>query len=267
MATVSEDGSAAKTYEVTVSEACDHSNTEIRNASDATCTNDGYTGDIYCTDCGAQTATGSVIPATGHRHTEIRDAVAAGCETTGYTGNTWCTDCNTMIGTGNTLNAKGHKWDAGVITKEPTAEYDGEKTFTCGTCGTTRSEAVKYQATLKAPTVSLTLSKTSAGKITMTGKVNDYANLDDYYEITAHGLVYIQSSKIGTRTLTVNTSGRTKVTCTSYKADGSFSYSFKPTSKTTAYTYRAYITYRNSVTGQVVTVYSPVMRSNYNGIG
>ena len=265
--TVSEDGSAAKTYEITVSNPCDHSRTEIREASDATCTNDGYTGDIYCTDCGIQTGTGSVIPATGHRHTEIRDAVAAGCETTGYTGNTWCTDCNTMIGTGNTLNAKGHKWDAGVITKEPTAEYDGEKTFTCSTCHITKTESVKYQAALKAPTVSLTLSKTSNGKITMTGKVNDYANLDDYYEITAHGLVYIQSSKIGTRTLTVNTSGRTKVTCTSYKADGSFSYSFKPTSKTTAYTYRAYITYRNSVTGQVVTVYSPVMRSNYNGIG
>lgn len=38
---------------------CDHKNTEIRNAKDATCTKDGYTGDTYCKDCGKK---------IGHRH-------------------------------------------------------------------------------------------------------------------------------------------------------------------------------------------------------
>ena len=96
--------------------------------------------------------------------------------------------------------------------------------------------------------------------------MDDYANLDDYCEITAHGLVYIQTSRIGTRTLTVNTSGRTKVNFTTYKDDGSFSYSFKPTNKSTVYTYRAFITYLDPNTGKSVTVYSPIMRSSYNGI-
>ncbi len=42
---------------------------EIRNVKEATCCEDGYTGDTYCKDCDAKIASGSVIPATGH-HTD-----------------------------------------------------------------------------------------------------------------------------------------------------------------------------------------------------
>ncbi|MBQ3357089.1 MAG: S8 family serine peptidase [Oscillospiraceae bacterium] len=45
---------------------CQHENTEIRDAVDATCTEDGYTGDTYCLDCGEKIAEGEVIPAAGH---------------------------------------------------------------------------------------------------------------------------------------------------------------------------------------------------------
>ena len=265
--TVSEDGSASKTYEITVGDICRHANQELQNAAAATCTADGYSGDTVCTDCGQTIATGQVIPATGHLHTEVRDANVATCEQTGYTGDTWCTDCGMKIATGSTIAALGHKWNAGVITKEPTENEDGIKTYTCTRCGTTKTEAVKYEASLKAPTVSLKLSKTAAGKITIIGQVNDYANLDDSYEITAHGLVYIQSSRIGTRTLTVNTSGRTRVNFGGYGDDGSYSYSFKPSSKSTVYTYRAFLIYKDPTTGKSVTVYSDIMRCSYNGIG
>ena len=264
--TVSEDGSAAKTYEITVGDVCRHANQELQNASAATCTDEGYSGDTVCTDCGQTIVSGQVIPATGHLHTEVRDAVAATCTTEGYTGDTWCTDCKTKLSTGTTIAAKGHSWDKGVITTEPTAEEPGVKTFTCTDCGITRTEAVAYQPTLKAPSVEMILSKTSAGKITITGKVADYVNLEDYCEITAHGLLYIQASRIGTRTLTVNTSGRTRVNCSTYNADGSFSYTFKPSSKSTVYAFRAFITYKNPETGATVTVYSPMIRTSYNGI-
>ncbi len=40
-----------------------HSNTEIRNAKKATCTEDGYTGDTYCVDCGKLLIEGEIIPA------------------------------------------------------------------------------------------------------------------------------------------------------------------------------------------------------------
>lgn len=45
---------------------CEHTNTEVRDAVAATCTEDGYTGDTYCLDCGEKIAEGEVIPATGH---------------------------------------------------------------------------------------------------------------------------------------------------------------------------------------------------------
>ena len=48
----------------------DHKNTEVRGAKKATCTEDGYTGDTYCTDCGALVAKGQVIKATGHDYTQ-----------------------------------------------------------------------------------------------------------------------------------------------------------------------------------------------------
>lgn len=47
----------------------EHTNTEIRGAKDATCTEDGYTGDTYCKDCGTLVAKGKVIKALGHTYT------------------------------------------------------------------------------------------------------------------------------------------------------------------------------------------------------
>lgn len=48
---------------------CNHSNTEIRNAKEATCNEKGYTGDAYCKDCGTLLETGAEIEATG-QHTD-----------------------------------------------------------------------------------------------------------------------------------------------------------------------------------------------------
>lgn len=47
----------------------EHSNTEIRNAKDATCTENGYTGDTYCKDCGTLLAKGTATPALNHQFT------------------------------------------------------------------------------------------------------------------------------------------------------------------------------------------------------
>ena len=229
----------------------------------ATCTAAG-TESRSCASCGS-TETNS-IAATGHQHTELRNVTAATCAATGYTGDTWCTDCNTKISSGSTIAAKGHTWNSGVITRQPTASQDGIKTYTCTTCGGTKTETVKYQAKKTAPTVSLVLTKTSAGKIVITGQVDDYENLENYYEITAHGLLYMKSSSLGSRLLTLNTSGRTNVTFGAYNDDGTYSYTFKPTSKTTAYAFRAYITYTDPTTGKSVTVYSTMTTKTYNNI-
>ena len=40
--------------------------------------------------------------------------------------------------------AAGHNWDAGTITREPTSEANGVKTYTCLVCKATKTEPVKY---------------------------------------------------------------------------------------------------------------------------
>lgn len=47
---------------------CTHSEKEKKNAKDATCAEEGYTGDVYCKDCNELVEKGTVIPKTG-KHT------------------------------------------------------------------------------------------------------------------------------------------------------------------------------------------------------
>ena len=47
---------------------CDHTHTEIRNQREATCTQTGYTGDTYCTDCDQLLRTGKELAALGHNY-------------------------------------------------------------------------------------------------------------------------------------------------------------------------------------------------------
>ena len=120
---------------------CDHKNTEIRNAKDATCTVSGYTGDTYCKDCGEKIGTGTAIPAKGH--TEVIDeAVAATCTTPGKTEGKHCSVCNEVLVAQKEIPAKGHSWDAGVITTAATCENAGVKTYTCTVCNATKTEVL-----------------------------------------------------------------------------------------------------------------------------
>ena len=96
-----EGGTATVTIEGEEPE-CEHINTEIRDAKDATYTEEGYTGDTYCKDCGEKIATGTVTDklVCEHANTEIRGAVDATEEAEGYTGDTYCKDCGEKIATG-----------------------------------------------------------------------------------------------------------------------------------------------------------------------
>ena len=86
---------------------CDHKNTEIRNAKDATCTKDGYTGDTYCKDCGKKIGTGTAILAKGH--TEVIDpAVEPTCTEPGKTEGKHCSVCNEILVAQEVIPAKGH---------------------------------------------------------------------------------------------------------------------------------------------------------------
>ena len=129
-----------ETKDVTLSNPLgEHSWDEGKVTKKATCTEDGektYT----CTVC--NTTKTEVIPATGHQHKEVRNAKKAICTEDGYTGDTYCTDCNTKLESGTVVNKLGHTWDNGVITKEATETEEGVKTYTCKTCGETKTEKI-----------------------------------------------------------------------------------------------------------------------------
>ena len=159
-----------------------HSLTKVINKKDATCTEDGYTGDTVCAICGKEITKGKTIQAKGH--TEVIDpAVAPTCTEPGKTEGKHCSVCNAIIvaqevipATGHTektvvgkpatctetgltdgiscsvcgavikaqeeIPAKGHSWDDGVVTTAPTCVDAGVKTFTCTVCSETKTEAI-----------------------------------------------------------------------------------------------------------------------------
>ena len=128
---------------------CQHTTTEIRNASSATCGKNGYTGDTYCKSCNTKIKGGSTITATGnhsygqwtvngnqeertcsvcqnvetrplvtceHKNTELREKVNATCGKDGYTGDTCCKDCNAIIAYGEQIPATGNHTFGGWAT-------------------------------------------------------------------------------------------------------------------------------------------------------
>ena len=159
-----------------------HSLTKVINQKDATCTEEGYTGDTVCAICGKEITKGETIQAKGH--TEVIDArveptctetgktegkhcsvcnevlvaqevipatghtekAVAGkpatCTETGLTDGISCSVCGTVIKAQEEIPAKGHSWNEGEITTSPTCENAGVKTYTCTVCNATKTEAI-----------------------------------------------------------------------------------------------------------------------------
>ena len=85
----------------------DHSFYELRNAKDATCTEEGYTGDTVCKICGKEITKGETIQAKGH--TEAVDArVEPTCTKSGLTEGKHCSVCNEVLVAQTEILATGH---------------------------------------------------------------------------------------------------------------------------------------------------------------
>lgn len=158
-----------------------HPNVELKNAKEATCSEEGYTGDQICKDCGVIVENGKTIskkehswdsgkitiqatctetgektytcqacratktetvPAVGHT-VVIDSAVAATCESAGKTEGRHCSVCDKVLIEQKTVKATGHNWDEGKITKEASCERSGEIIYTCGNCQKTKKEDIK----------------------------------------------------------------------------------------------------------------------------
>lgn len=82
-----------------------HSLTKVINKKDATCTENGYTGDTVCAICGEEITKGEAIPANGHSWDEGEITTAPTCENAGVKTYT-CTVCNATKT--EAIDATGH---------------------------------------------------------------------------------------------------------------------------------------------------------------
>ena len=93
--------------------------TQLQNKKDATCTEEGYTGDLVCTECKAVVEEGKTIAKLPHT-TQLVGKKDATCSQEGYTGDLVCTECQTVVEEGKTIAKLPH-----------TTQLVGKKDATC----------------------------------------------------------------------------------------------------------------------------------------
>lgn len=121
-----------------------HENTEVRGAKDPTCTEDGYTGDVWCLDCNTMIEEGKVIPATGHSYGEWETVTDPTCEDEGSKTRT-CSVCGETETA--SIPATGHT-ETVVGAKEASETEDGYTgDVVCADCGKVLSKGTVIPAT------------------------------------------------------------------------------------------------------------------------
>lgn len=122
---------------------CKHQTTQVRDAVEATCTAEGYSGDTYCTQCSALITQGKTVPVQEHVP-QVLFAKDPTCCHDGYTGDTYCAICQKALAMGEDIPATGeHSFGEWVITKEATKTESGSKERICSVGG--------YKETMEIP--------------------------------------------------------------------------------------------------------------------
>lgn len=155
---------------------------QISGAREATCAEEGYSGDTVCTLCGKVLKQGTTLPMLAHTpvikdareatcteegnsgntvcvvcgkvlkqgqilpmlaHTPApKDAREATCTEEGYSGDTVCTVCGALLQQGSAVPALGHSWSEWSILKAPTAQEEGLRQRICSRCNAEQRETL-----------------------------------------------------------------------------------------------------------------------------
>ena len=112
-----------------------------------------------CTEAGERTYTCAVcgttrtaaVEALGHSYNYVPE-VPADCESAGTAAHYTCSRCDKLFVSQNgemkevtaeeLVVTADHSWDSGIVTKYPTCTEAGEKTYTCLSCGETKTEVI-----------------------------------------------------------------------------------------------------------------------------
>ena len=108
---------------------CAHTNTQIKYAYPSNACNDGYTGDVYCVDCGLMLQQGTTIPATGHTYVKVSETPAT-CTEAGVI-KYMCSGCKQSYDV--LIPATAHDFQSEVVAA--TCSQSGYTQYTCTVCG------------------------------------------------------------------------------------------------------------------------------------
>lgn len=204
---------AVSAAEVTIP-AAGHSWNEGVITREPGCTTEGLK-ELTCTVCEAKSE--ERIHPTGHSaSTEDEDPVweeqeirEASCSHQGYVLRTLrCRNCSEiMTRLLVPVEKLPHSWDSGKVTKEPTADSEGERIYSCTVCGETRTEAIPKlkpaddpgngNAAKKYTPAKVKLTKVTKGKKRVTLKWKRVKNVSGYQ-------IQVISKKSGRVVRTVN---------------------------------------------------------------
>ena len=108
---------------------CAHTNTKTKYAYSSNACNDGYTGDVYCVDCGFLLQQGVTIPATGHTYVKVSETPAT-CTKAGVI-KYMCSGCKQSYDA--LIPATAHDFQSEVVAA--TCSQSGYTQYTCTVCG------------------------------------------------------------------------------------------------------------------------------------
>ena len=151
--------------------------TEITKfAKKATCETEGYTGDIYCNNCGKMLKEGKVIEKLSHdwKQTGTKKATCTASGENTYT----CTHCNKTKT--EQVPATGHKWSTWKKISDATVLKPQKQQRTCSLCHTsqTREYGSKLKSVMRTSCSSILLkTKQTTNALTVSGMAKgDYVS-------------------------------------------------------------------------------------------
>ena len=115
----------------------------LQGYKDSTCTEEGYTGDTVCSECGELLKKGESIMMKDHEwDSDYTIDQPAACTVAG-SKSIHCSICDTVKeGTEQSIAATGHSWGTGKVTAAATCTEAGTKTYTCSSCNASRTESI-----------------------------------------------------------------------------------------------------------------------------
>ncbi len=118
-----------KTVETPV-DGTNHVETVLVNVKEATCAEEGYTGDKQCTACGVTVERGAATEKKDHVLIH-HDAKAATCTAVGWNAYDECENCEYSTYEALPVDSDAHDWGEWDVTTVPTCTVGGEETRIC----------------------------------------------------------------------------------------------------------------------------------------